>query len=101
MERVSKMEKAMYCTQHKIIKPLENRAETSCDHIGKEPLKFIRFPAVQELVGGCSRSTIWRWMRTGSFPKSYQLGPNVSAWLECEVLDFIKMKARKNERSSQ
>lgn len=58
-------------------------------------IKFIRFPAVQELTGGCSRTTVWRWMRDGIFPKSYRIGPNICAWDLNSVLEWAKTKARK------
>lgn len=42
-----------------------------------------------------SIATIYRWMREGRFPRSYQLGPNSVAWLESDIDDFIRSKTAK------
>jgi predicted DNA-binding transcriptional regulator AlpA len=43
---------------------------------------------------GVSRSTLWRWRKTGTGPKCYQLGPrlmydpaDLTAWLESQRAD--------------
>lgn len=52
------------------------------------PLKLLRFPVVRERTG-LSRSTIWRLERRGEFPKHYRISPNVVAWAEEQVSDWI------------
>jgi prophage regulatory protein len=47
--------------------------------------RYVRLPEVRARLGGVSRTTIWRWQRTGAFPKPIALGPNTVAWLESEV----------------
>ncbi|MGE3975103.1 MAG: helix-turn-helix transcriptional regulator [Bdellovibrionales bacterium] len=44
-----------------------------------------------------SRSTIWRWERSGLFPKRRQVSPGRVGWLASEVEEFLaKMpKARR------
>ena len=50
--------------------------------------RLIRLPEVQHRVG-LGRSTIYRWMAEGQFPKPVQLGGYAVAWAEDEVgLDF-------------
>lgn len=56
-------------------------------------LKYIRFPVVKEITGGCSITTLKRWMNKDLFPKSYKIGPNITAWCEDEVLAWAKQKA--------
>ena len=55
------------------------------------PLKLLRFPSVREMTG-LSRSTIWRLERRGEFPKHYRIAPNVVAWVEEDVADWIQLR---------
>ena len=48
----------------------------------------MRLPEVVQLTG-VSRSTIYRWMANGEFPKQVSLGANTVAWLENDVNDWI------------
>ena len=36
-----------------------------------------------------STSTIYRWMKSGNFPRSYTLGGYIAAWSEAEVEEWI------------
>ncbi|MEQ1575859.1 MAG: AlpA family phage regulatory protein [Vicinamibacterales bacterium] len=55
------------------------------------PLKLLRFPVVREMTG-LSRSTIWRLERRGEFPKHHRIAPNVVAWVEEDVSDWIQLR---------
>jgi len=55
------------------------------------PLKLLRFPAVRERTG-LSRSTIWRLERIGEFPRHRKIAPNVVAWVEEEVSNWIRSR---------
>lgn len=46
--------------------------------------RLIRLPEVQHRVG-LGRSTIYRWMSEGKFPKPVQLGGYAVAWTEEEI----------------
>ena len=46
--------------------------------------RLIRLPEVQHRVG-LGRSTIYRWMAEGKFPKSVQLGGHAVAWNENDI----------------
>ena len=50
--------------------------------------RLIRLPEVQHRVG-LGRSTIYRWMSEGKFPKPVQLGGYSVAWSEREVGAWI------------
>ena len=50
--------------------------------------RLIRLPEVQHRVG-LGRSTIYRWMAEGKFPKPVQLGGYSVAWAEDEVEHWI------------
>jgi prophage regulatory protein len=57
------------------------------------PLKLLRFPVVRERTG-LSRSTIWRLERRGDFPKHHRIAPNVVAWVEDEVSNWIQERIK-------
>ena len=50
--------------------------------------RLIRLPEVQHRVG-LGRSTIYRWMAEGKFPKPVQLGGYAVAWPEDQIEEWI------------
>lgn len=50
--------------------------------------RLLRLAQVLDRVP-VSTPTIYRWMRSGRFPRNYQIGPNSVVWLESEVNRFI------------
>lgn len=57
------------------------------------PLKLLRFAAVRERTG-LSRSTVWPLERRGAFPKHIKVSANIVAWLEEDVIEWIRSKAK-------
>jgi prophage regulatory protein len=55
------------------------------------PLKLLRFGAVQARIG-LSRSTIWRLERRGQFPRHRRISANAVAWVEDELVAWIRAK---------
>ena len=53
--------------------------------------RLIRLKEVQHRVG-LGRSTIYRWMAEGEFPKPVPLGGHAVAWVESEVEEWIDLK---------
>lgn len=53
--------------------------------------RLIRLPEVQHRVG-LGRSTIYRWMAEGKFPKPVQLGGYAVAWAEDEIEEWISQR---------
>ena len=53
--------------------------------------KAIRLPKVMKLTG-LSRSTIYRLVKIGEFPKQRKLSERVAVWLKSEIEDFILSK---------
>jgi len=53
---------------------------------------FILLPDVLEITGGKSRTTIWRWIRAGIFPKPRKLGPNSNGWLRSEIATWVQSR---------
>jgi prophage regulatory protein len=63
------------------------------DKLALIPLKLLRFTAVRERTG-LSRSTVWRLERRGAFPKHIRVSANIVAWLEEDVVEWIRAKAK-------
>lgn len=60
-------------------------------HLSRSSERLIRLPEVRQRVG-LGRSTIYRLMELGSFPKARKLGPRAIAWSEGEIDSWIKAK---------
>ena len=58
----------------------------------KRVTRRIRFKEVQHRVG-LGKSTIYRWMAEGKFPKPVQLGGYSVAWAEHDIDAWIRLKA--------
>jgi prophage regulatory protein len=54
-------------------------------------MQFLRVRKVTEMVG-FSKSTLYARVRDGSFPKPITPGPQSVAFLESDVLDWMKRK---------
>jgi prophage regulatory protein len=54
--------------------------------------KFIFKPEVLKLTG-YTFPTIWRWMRDGQFPLSFDIGTK-TAWLESEIDGWLASRPR-------
>ena len=58
--------------------------------------KYLRRPAVQDLTG-LSRSTIYRLMEDGAFPRPVRLSPRTVAWRESDLTAWFAERARASE----
>jgi len=59
-------------------------------------MKLIRLTQVMECTG-LARSTVYKFMAEGDFPKPVKLGVRVAAWVEAEVLDWIETKVQSRD----
>ena len=55
--------------------------------------RFIRLREVLHRTG-LGRSTVYRWMDEGRFPKSVRLGGRSIAWIEHEIDDWLQSRCR-------
>jgi|TARA_R100001244_G_scaffold20643_2_gene21373 prophage regulatory protein len=63
--------------------------EQKCnDNEQVSPQRLIRLKEVMHRVG-LGRSTIYRWMDEGKFPKPHSLGGYAVAWLEADINRWI------------
>lgn len=56
--------------------------------------RLIRLPEVQHRVG-LGRSTIYRWMSEGKFPKPVQLGGYAVAWGEEDIIAWVESQLKR------
>jgi prophage regulatory protein len=63
-----------------------------------DKLKIIKLPRVMEMTTFC-RTTIYRLIEKGKFPKQIKLAERSSGWLEDEVLNYLDDKI--NSRNSK
>ena len=57
--------------------------------------RFLRLPEVLYKTG-MARSTIYLWISEDKFPKQISLGVRSSAWLESEIIEWMKQKLEKH-----
>jgi prophage regulatory protein len=64
-----------------------------CDeiHALARPSRFLRLPEVKNRVG-VGRSTLYRWMEEGRFPRSVQLSQKCVVWRETDIDSWIASK---------
>ena len=60
-------------------------------HLSQNPERLIRLPEVKRRVG-LGRSTIYRLMDLGTFPKARKLGLRAIGWSEAEIDGWIASK---------
>jgi prophage regulatory protein len=56
------------------------------------PTKFLRLPQVREIAGGVAPSTIWGWVKNGTFPRPCKLSANCTAWDSAQVEAWAKAR---------
>lgn len=58
---------------------------------------FLRLPQVLALIP-VSKSSWWRGVKTGRYPKSYKLGPHTTVWRAEDIKAHIERVSAQNER---
>lgn len=58
---------------------------------------YWREPRVRKTVGEIGKTTLWRWIREGRFPKPVRLGSNCVAWRSDEVEAWLASRPRYDE----
>ena len=61
-------------------------------------MKLLRLKQVMDITG-LGRSSIYNYMKDGTFPKQVKITANLSAWVESEIEGWIKQKVK--ERDSE
>jgi len=66
----------------------------------KKTQRILRLRGVQNLTG-LSRSSIYNFMREGTFPRSIPLGRRAIGWREQDILNWIECRARHNDQDCE
>jgi prophage regulatory protein len=71
-----------------------NRAATLVDQnlVRPDALPRIVSPKEVQRALGMSKSTLWRWVQVGQFPKPAKIGPGRIGWLETDVATWIESR---------
>lgn len=59
-------------------------------------MKVLRLKRVNDATG-LGRSTVYKYMAAGMFPKPIQLGPRCVGWLEEEILAWIDARTKERD----
>ena len=62
-------------------------------------VRFIRFPELQEILGGVSRAKIERDVASGELPHPFKLGKRMVAWKSSEIEEYLASLQRVSEGS--
>ena len=62
-------------------------------------MKLMKLKAVMECTG-LARSTVYKFIAEGRFPKPVKLGARMVAWVESEVQDWIQEKIEQRQLSA-
>lgn len=57
-----------------------------------ENFKIIKFPEVNNLLGGVSKRTLQRWEKSGKFPKRIKLSEQSVGWILDDIHRWIGEK---------
>lgn len=59
--------------------------------------QILRLPSVLTMIG-CSKPTLYSWVRKGVFPAPLKIGPKATGWLLSEIEAWVA--ARANDRGA-
>lgn len=62
-----------------------------------EGIILLREPVVRKNLGGIAKTTLWRWVREGHFPKPVRLGGRCVAWRSDDIDQWINSRTRYDE----
>jgi prophage regulatory protein len=60
------------------------------ENCGREVDRYLRQSQIVGKLLPFSASTLWRKVRSGTFPAPVKLGPSITAWREREIVEWLK-----------
>jgi prophage regulatory protein len=63
-------------------------------------IQFFRLSQLKQQLS-VSRSTIWSWVKNGTFPKPIKLGKNCTAWNSTDIDNWIKERKIISEKGGE
>lgn len=70
---------------------------------GSAFLRLADFASTKGRLGivPVSGSTVWRWVKEGSFPAPVKLSPSVTAWTASSIREWLAQQAQANQPQAQ
>jgi prophage regulatory protein len=59
-------------------------------------MKLLRLKQVMDITG-LGRSSIYNYMKDGTFPKQVKITANLSAWVDSEIEEWVKHKIKERD----
>lgn len=87
------MTKNAVCPRNVVTRSLLVVDDIEADFLIAKPARLIRLPEVMMRVG-LRRSSIYRKMEEGKFPRSRSIGPKCAVWIEAEIDEWINCLIR-------
>lgn len=56
--------------------------------------QLVKKPGNDAPIIPVSPATLWRWVRSGKFPKPMKVGPNTTAWRVADVRQWLQAQAQ-------
>ena len=69
------------------------------NNISKE-IQFYRLTQLKQQLS-VSRSSIWAWVKNGTFPKPIKLGKNCTAWNSSDIHAWIEQRINISEKGGE
>ena len=66
-------------------------------HLANDPWALIDRPGLRKRVP-YSDTQLWRLEKKGLFPQRVKIGPNRIAWVESEVIEWLRRRMAERER---
>ena len=63
-------------------------------------IQFYRISHLQKKLG-VSRSSLWSWVKQGSFPKPIKLGKNCTAWNASDINHWVEERISFSEKGDK
>ena len=63
-------------------------------------IQFYRISQLQSKLD-VSRSSIWSWVKQGSFPKPIKLGKNCTAWKSSDIKTWIEQRINISQKGGE
>lgn len=70
-----------------------SQRDQTADPLSASPGRLIRFKELREMIP-LSRTSVWRGVNAGTFPRPCRLSENVVAWKENEIVEWMNERER-------
>lgn len=79
---------------------INTQAQAEQYRLPSSPLEFYRLPKVRKICGDVAASTIWAWVKAGTFPKPIKLSANTTAWNAADVDAWAQARIAESRKAA-